>query len=205
MPAEERTMTSIVRTRELVKSLNIFEIVLTLVLAVALGVAFWGWTFVYDVAKPFLKVAGLSYLVAGFWLISGILVPFIVRKPGVALIASIMAAFIESLLTHWGLMSVLWGVVQGLGAEIIFFIFAYRRWNLPVLLLASVLSAIFSYALDFYLYDYGNLALSFNVLQISSYIISALIFAGVLSFLMCKRLKRMGILDQYLIGKDENV
>ena len=38
------------------KSITIFEIVLTLVLAVALGVAFWGWTFIYDLAKPFLKL-----------------------------------------------------------------------------------------------------------------------------------------------------
>lgn len=205
MPAEERTMKAITRTLEQVKSLNIFEIVLTLVLAVALGVAFWGWTFVYDLAKPFLKVAGLSYLVAGFWILASVFIPYIVRKPGVALAASLMAAFIESLLTHWGLMSVVWGLVQGLGAEIVFLLFAYRRWNIGVLLLASALSASFSYALDFFYYDYGNLAVSFNLIQFVSYVVSSLFFAGFFSFILGKRLKKMGILDQFLIAKDDHV
>lgn len=198
-------MTLISRTVSSFKSITIFEIVLTLVLAVALGVAFWGWTFVYDLAKPFLKLSGLSYLVAGFWILASVLVPHIVRKPGIAIIASIMAAFIESLLTHWGLMSVVWGIVQGLGAEIIFFIFAYRNWSLPVLMVAAALSTLFSYTLDYFLYDYGALTLGFNVLQLSSFIVSSVFFAGVLSFLLGKRLVRLGILDQFLIAKDNDV
>lgn len=195
----------ITRTVSAFKSITIFEIVLTLVLAVALGVAFWGWTFVYDLAKPFLKVAGLSYLVAGFWILASVLIPHIVRKPGIAILASVMAAFVESFLTHWGLMSVVWGLVQGLGAEIIFLIFSYRRWNLLVLLLASALSATFSYALDYFIYDYKSLSLNFNLLQISSFIISALFFAGLLSYVLGKRLVRLGILDQFLIAKNQRV
>lgn len=186
-------------------TLTIFEIVLTLVLAVALGVAFWGWTFVYDLAKPFLKVAGLSYLVAGFWILASVFVPYIVRKPGVALMASIMAAFIESLLTHWGLMSVAWGLVQGLGAEIVFLLFFYKRWNIFVLLLAAGVSALFSYTLDYYYYDYRSLTAGFNILQLSTYIVSALFFAGFFSYLLGKRLVRLGLLDQFLIAKDPNV
>lgn len=198
-------MAVITRTVSAFKSITIFEIVLTLVLAVALGVAFWGWTFVYDLAKPFLKLSGLSYLVAGFWILASVLVPHIVRKPGIALIASVMAAFIESLLTHWGLMSVVWGLVQGLGAEIVFFIFAYKRWNLPVLMLAAALSTLFSYTLDYFLYDYGALTLGFNFLQLSSFIVSSVFFAGIFSHLLGKRLVRLGILDQFLIAKDKDV
>jgi energy-coupling factor transport system substrate-specific component len=204
MPAKERIMI-LQRTTTAFKSITIFEIVLTLVLSVALGVAFWGWTFVYDLAKPALKVAGLSYLVAGFWILAAILLPYIVRKPGIAIIASVMAAFIESLLTRWGMMSLLWGLVQGLGAEIIFLIFAYRKWNLAVLILAAALSSVFSYALDYFIYDYGALTLGFNVLQLSTYVISAVFFAGVLSYLLGKRLVRLGILDQFLIAKDVDV
>ncbi|MBY0414697.1 MAG: ECF transporter S component [Bdellovibrionales bacterium] len=196
---------NISRAKALFESLTIFEIVLTLVLAVALGVAFWGWTFVYDAFKPLLKVAGLSYLVAGFWILASILIPYIVRKPGVALMASIMAAFIESLLTHWGMMSLLWGLVQGLGAEIIFFMFFYRKWNLPVLMLAATLSSLFSYSLDYFLYDYKALSAGFNLLQLSSYIVSSIFLAGFLSYVLGQRLVRLGILDQFLIAKEQDV
>lgn len=198
-------MTIVARTVSSFKSITIFEIVLTLVLAVALGVAFWGWTFIYDVAKPFLKVSGLSYLVAGFWILASVFVPHIIRKPGVAIIASVMAAFVESLLTHWGLMSVIWGLVQGFGAEIIFFILAYRKWNLSVLMLAASVSALCSYILDYFLYDYSALSLGFNLLQLTSFIVSSIFFAGVLSYLLGKRLVRLGILDQFLIAKDTDV
>ena len=187
---------------ELFKSITIFEIVLTAVVAAALGVSFWGWTFIYEIAKPVLKVSGLSYLVAGFWIFASVFLSQIVRKPGIALIASVIAAFVESLLTHWGIMSVLWGVVQGLGAEVVFLIFLYRKWDLKVLILASASSAIFSYALDFSLYDYKNLSLEFNLVQLISFIISSIFLAGVLSYLISKRLLRLGLLDQFLIAKN---
>jgi energy-coupling factor transport system substrate-specific component len=186
----------------LAKSITIFEIVLTAVVAVALGVAFWGWTFVYEIAKPLLKIYGLSYLSAGFWILASTLLSQIVRKPGVALIASIIAAFVESLLTRWGLMSVLWGVVQGLGAEIIFFIFAYKKWNLKVLMLASMTSAFCSYLLDYFLYDYNGLSLGMNILQLCSFLISSAFFAGVLTLKISERLMRLGLLDQFLIAKE---
>lgn len=190
------------KTVALFKSITIFEVVLTTVVAVALGVAFWGWTFVYEIAKPLLKIYGLSYLTAGFWIFASVFLSQIVRKPGIAIIASIIAAFVESLLTHWGLMSVVWGVVQGLGAEIIFLAFAYKKWDLKVLVLAALLSAFFSYSLDFALYDYGNLSFSFNMIQLVSFLFSAALLAGWLSAVISQRLVRLGLLDQFLIAKD---
>jgi energy-coupling factor transport system substrate-specific component len=189
-------------TVALFKSITIFELVLTAVVAVALGVAFWGWTFIYELAKPILKVNGLSYLSAGFWIFASVFLSQIVRKPGIAIIASIIAAFIESLLTHWGIMSVLWGLVQGAGAELIFFLCLYKKWDLKVLVLAAIVSAFFSYCLDFFLYDYKNLSLAINITQLSSFLISAALLAGLLSELVSRRLVKLGILDQFLIAKE---
>lgn len=187
--------------KKLFESITIFEIVLTSVVAVALGVAFWGWTFVYEIAKPFLKIYGMAYLTAGFWIFASVFLPQIVRKPGIALVASIIAAFVESLLTKWGMMSVLWGVVQGLGAELVFMSFGYKRWNMTVLILASIVSALFSYALDFVLYDYKNLSVTLNAVQLLSFLISSAALAGYLSTVLSRRLVRLGLLDQFLIAR----
>lgn len=189
----------------LFKSITIFEMVLTTVVAVALGVSFWGWTFIYEIAKPFLKISGLSYLAAGFWIFASVFLSQIVRKPGIAIIASVIAAFVESLLTHWGIVSVLWGIVQGLGAELIFMLFLYRKWDLWVVITASALSAAFSYALDFSLYDYKNLSVGFNLVQFFSFILSSALLAGVFSHVLSKRLLRLGVLDQFLIAKDRTL
>lgn len=187
----------------LFKSLTIFELVLTTVVAVAIGVAFWGWTFVYEMAKPFLKASGLNYLTAGFWIFASVFLSKIVQKPGVAILASIMAAFVESLLTQWGLMSVLWGLVQGVGAEIVFLLFLYRRWDLKVLILAALTSTLASFSLDYLMYDYQARSLQINLIQIISYGASSVFFAAYLSHTFANRLIRLGLLDQFLIAKTE--
>lgn len=45
MPAKERN-NMLDKIAQLTKSINVFEIVLTTVVSVAIGVAFWGWTYV---------------------------------------------------------------------------------------------------------------------------------------------------------------
>jgi energy-coupling factor transport system substrate-specific component len=184
-----------------IKSLNVFEMVLTVVVAVAIGVAFWGWTFVYELAKPFLKLAGLNYLTAGFWIFASVFLSKIIQKPSIALIASVVAAFVESLLTHWGMMTLVWGLVQGLGAEMVFCYFGYRRWDLKVLILASALSTFLSYLLDYFIYDYHSLSMPIVIIQVSTYLISSAFLAAYLGDIVAKRLLKLGLLDQFKIAK----
>jgi energy-coupling factor transport system substrate-specific component len=184
--------------------ITVFEVVLVAVLSVVIGVAFWGWTFVYEIASPILKPVGMKYLFAGFWLFTGIFLPFIVRKPGVAVIASVISSLIEGFITRWGLSAVLWGFVQGLAAEIIFLIFGYKNWKISVLILASLFSAIASYALDFFNEAYYNLSIGFNLLQLGSFLLSSIIFAAILSYIVGKALAKTGVLNQFEIAKDFN-
>jgi energy-coupling factor transport system substrate-specific component len=152
--------------------------------------------------KPFLKLAGLNYLVAGFWIFASVFLSKIIQKPTIAIVASIVAAFVESLLTHWGMMTLVWGLVQGLGSEIVFLYFGYKRWDLKVLILASSLSTVFSYLLDYFIYDYRSLSGTLVIVQITTYIISSAILAGYLSEVVSIRLLKLGILDQFKIAKN---
>lgn len=187
------------------KNITIFETVFTAVVSSSLGVMFWGWTFVYDVFKPFLKVLGLNYAVAGIWIISAILVPSIVRRPGIALIAALISAFVESLFTHWGLISLSSGLAQGLGAELIFLIFLYRRWDFPILALASVSSAALSYFVDYFLYDYARLSKIIVTVQFISFLISSILLSAYLTLYIVRRLKKLGVLNRFLIMKNPDV
>jgi len=184
----------------LLKKITISELVFVAVVSVALGVAFWGWTFVYEFTKPLLKIYGLNYLSSGLWILSSVLLSAIIQKPGVGLIASLIAAFVESLFTHWGLMSLVWGLVQGLGAEIVFLIFMYRNFKLPVLILASAVSAVCSYLLDYFLYDYAAGSLQLQMTQLISFVISSVVLAGVLSKLIIDRLLSIGLLNKFKVA-----
>ncbi len=185
----------------LIKSYSIYEIVFICVLSTVVGVAYWGWTFFHELTSPFLKIIGLKYLSSGFWLFIGLFLPFIIRKPLVAIGASIIAAGVSGFITHWGIMALLWGLVQGLGAELAFFIFGYKKWDFKVLALAALLSASFSYSLDYFYYGYGELVMQLNLTQYISFVLSALLLASYLSYTLARRLNRLHLLNRFLIAE----
>ena len=186
---------------QLFRSITLQEWVTCAVIAAALGVAYWAWTLVYELVKPALKPFGLKYLTSGLWILASVFLSDMIRKPGIALFASIVAAFVEGIITQWGLSAVIYGVIQGLGAELVFALFAYRSWSIGVLALAASVSAFFSYTYDFFTSDYAQLAPWFNLIQVTAFIISAVILAAVLSRYLSLRLLKTGLLDNFLIAK----
>lgn len=184
--------------QQLLKNYTIFEMVFICVSSVALGVAFWGWTFAYEVTKPALKLVGLNYLAAGFWIFASVFTPLIVRRPFVAIIASVIAAGVEGVITHWGAMALVWGLVQGLGAEVVFAATGYRKWSFYVVVAASMISATASFVLDYFYYGYSQMALTLQVTQYLSFVISAAVLAGFLSYILVQRLKKLNLLNRYL-------
>lgn len=184
--------------QQLLKNYTIFEMVFICVSSVALGVAFWGWTFAYEITKPALKLVGLNYLAAGFWIFASVFTPLIVRRPFVAIIASVIAAGVEGVITHWGAMALVWGLVQGLGAEMVFAATGYRKWNLAIVVIAAMMSATASFILDFFYYGYSQMAIQLQLTQYLSFVVSAAVLAGVLSYILVERLKKLNLLNRFL-------
>lgn len=186
---------------ELFRSISLQEWITAAVIAAALGVAYWAWTLVYDLLKPALKPIGLEYLTSGLWILASVFLSDIIRKPGIALFASIIAAAVEGIITQWGMSAIIYGLVQGIGAELVFAFFAYRAWSLPALCVAAGFSAFCSYLYDFVTLDYSSLSLGLNMLQSLSFIASAVFLAAFLSRYLSNRLLKTGLLDNFLIAK----
>ncbi|MCD6121110.1 MAG: ECF transporter S component [Spirochaetales bacterium] len=161
------------------------EIVILVVVSIVLGIVWWGWSLFYGLTAP-LTVVGLNYLFVGFWFTGGILLPFLIRKPGAAIFGELISALVESFITQWGITALLWGLVQGIGAELIFLIFRYKNYNLTVLILAGIVSGLFSYTLDFFYMHYSGLKGTVILIQVSSVIISGAALGGALSFFIGK-------------------
>lgn len=100
-----------------------------------------------------------------------------VRKPGMALFGSLVAAGVEGIITQWGMSALIYGLVQGLGAELVFALFLYRKWNWSVLLLAASMAAV-SLWLRFLEQEQANLSIVFNAIQLAVFVISSWVFAG---------------------------
>ena len=82
---------------------------------------------------------GLQAGPAAVWLIAGVLGGLIIRKPGAAIYTELVAAIVSALIGNAVglLLTIEAGIVQGLGAELVFALFLYRNWRLPVALLAG--------------------------------------------------------------------
>ncbi|WP_286887275.1 ECF transporter S component [Aneurinibacillus sp. UBA3580] len=173
------------------------EVVLTVVLSIACGVLYLGWSTLWLPISALIGPVGAEVMF-GVWVVASPLIAYIVRKPGAALIAELAAAAVEVFTgSHFGLSSLLIGFFQGLGAELAFFLFGYKKYSLPVLMLSGVLAAVGSmiYSLlanGFGYYTPGVLAATF-ALRIAS----GAILGGVLGKLIAESLAKTGILQQY--------
>ena len=125
---------------------RVVDIVVAAIVAVASGVIFWAWDFIYAVPTALFDslTPGLGGLFHFMWLFAGPLVAIIIREPGAAFFGETIAAVIETLLGNpFGVAhALLIGMAQGLGAEIGFAVFAYRKWNLLTVTLAGALTGL---------------------------------------------------------------
>ena len=111
------------------------DIVVAAVIGVAFGVVFWAWNLAYAAAEPvFAAAPPLRDLMYGVWLMPAILAPLVIRKPGAALFAEMVAAGVSALLgSQWSVDTLLSGFLQGAAAELVFAFTLYRSYGLITL------------------------------------------------------------------------
>ncbi|MCR8644658.1 ECF transporter S component [Paenibacillus sp. N1-5-1-14] len=173
------------------KGLRFADILITVMIALVFGVIFKMWDSVYSLAKPLFPQAGqLTY---GMWFMAGPVAFLLVRKPGVALLASLAAANVSALLgSTWGQETIIYGLVQGLAAEIVFAIFGYRKHSLIVAGVAGILSAVGSFIVDLG-FGYANYETWVLVLKYGLRVVSAFVFAGIFAYLIVRAVEATGV------------
>ncbi|MDP9727633.1 ECF transporter S component [Alicyclobacillus tolerans] len=179
------------------------DIVLLAILAVVSGLIFRIFDFLYNI----LQIGNIVWppgqnILNGVWFIAVGLVPYIIRKPGAALLAEVLAAVVEwALAGPYGISGVLSGLLQGLGGELAYLFFAYRRYNLGVLSLSGALAGV-GYAVQYY-YQYGGNHLTHLdfILAVLINCISGVFFAGFVPKWIDDALARTGLLRNYAIGQ----
>lgn len=183
---------------------RVVDIVVAAVLGVAVGLVFFAFNNTLanfwgplDAVLP-----GLAGLIAGTWFLGGPLGGLIIRKPGAALLVELLAALVSVVPGNkWGITTLYSGLAQGLGAELVFALFAYRRWNLSVAALAGVGAALGAFINEYIL---GNHAMSatFNIIYLVCLMISGAILAGALAWLVTRMLAATGALNRFASGRE---
>lgn len=163
---------------------------------------FYGGTAVSALLTPFGLSAFGFELIYGIWFMASTLAAYILRKPGVALITEVLASAVELLMGNsGGLTVVLTGFIQGLGAELIFMMFRYKKWNFLSMSLAGMMSALLIFCYELYYLSYYLLSPSMLTAQLLVRFISAIVFSGVIAKLTGDALAKTGALKSYAIGK----
>jgi len=168
-------------------------------LSTAIGVFWWAYSFLYDIISPPLKAFGLSGLLEGIWEFAGIFFAYIIRKPGSAILGETLSAMVEGVISQWGISAIVSGFAQGIPAELVFLLFRYKVWNNWSVSLAAIAAACGGYALSYYWEGYYHLSLMFNLINLSSNIISCIIFGGLLAKYTADKLAKNGVLNQFRI------
>ncbi|WP_420830337.1 ECF transporter S component [Corynebacterium uropygiale] len=180
------------------------DIVTAAVLGVVTGFIFVAWNIVggnlYEVFNAL--TPGLGGLPLGVWLLGGIFGGLIIRKPGAAIFVELIAAIVSMLIgNQWGVETIYSGLAQGIGAEIIFALFAYRRFSLPVAMLSGMGAAAGAWILEFFL---GNIAKSwdYNLIYLLCTQVSGIVLAGLLGWVVVRLLASTGALDRFAVGRE---
>ncbi|OMC40758.1 hypothetical protein A5740_23610 [Mycobacterium sp. GA-1841] len=182
---------------------RVVDIVVASVLATAAGLVFVVWNIASNPISAPLTAAlpGLQALLAGGWLFAGVLTALVIRKPGAALYGELVAATVSALVgNQWGVLTIESGLVQGLGAELVFAVFLYRRWGLPVALLAGGVAGLALAVNDLILW-YPASARMFATIYTASAIVSGILVAGLLSWFAVRGLARTGALSRFASGR----
>lgn len=186
---------------------RVVDIVVAAVLGVAIGLLFWGWNVVggawfgaADALTP-----GLGGIAVGIWLIGGVIGGLVIRKPGAALVVEVVAAIVSMLIGNvWGVSTVLSGLVQGLGAELVFALFLYRRFGLGVAALAGVGAAVAAWIFELFYGSSPNIlkSLEFNTIYLVCVAVSGAILAGIVGWLLVRALAKTGALSRFAAGRE---
>lgn len=187
---------------------RIVDIVVASVIGVAAGLIFLAWNVGYLGPAALLEplLPGLQGLLDGPWLFAGVLGGLIIRKAGAAIYVELLAAVVSALVgNQWGgFLTIEAGLVQGLGAELVFLLFFYRRWSLPVAALAGAGAALAGGINNLILW-YAGADTAFTTIYLVSTLISGAVIAGILSWVLARGIAATGALDRFGSGREARV
>jgi energy-coupling factor transport system substrate-specific component len=177
------------------------DIIVAVVLSAVCGAIYMGWDWLYGVVATGLNPV-LQAAFNGLWWLAAGLVPYIIRRPGAALLSELASAVFEFVFgSPYSLGAILSGLLQGLGAEIGFALGRWRRYNMGMMMLAGALAGL-GYCVQAY-FQYG--ANKYDPSTLIGFVIVTMVSGAVLGGALPKwigdALYRTGSLQNFEIAK----
>ena len=182
--------------------LSLREIVMVVVLGVVFGFLYWVFVQAWNLLAIAMGPAGdlAQHVLFGSWLLVGPVAVAILRRPGVGVIAEMLAAIIQVVFlgSPVGPLLVLSGALQGIGSELPFALTRYRRFGWGVFAASGALGA----GLVFFwtAYRFGWYGQDLFTLRLIVQVLSGIVLGGLLAKVIVRALERTGVLANFAIG-----
>ncbi|MHA5123180.1 ECF transporter S component [Oenococcus oeni] len=179
---------------------SLLDFIFLALISIFFGFIFWIWAFAYNAIAAVLTPLGLSPFAndatLGPWLMAGPMAGYILRRPGASIIGETLAGIVEMVFgSQWGIMDIVAGAIQGLGTEIGFAAFGYRRWNKSSLSLSVLTSTIVTFIWDLFRNGYSHYTLLLLIALFITRLISVTVFSGVIVYFTEKLISKSAILS----------
>ena len=182
--------------------LTLREIVMVVVLGVVFGFLYWVFVQAWNLLAIAMGPAGdlAQHVLFGSWLLVGPVAVAILRRPGVGVIAEMLAAIIQVVFlgSPVGPLLVLSGALQGIGSELPFALTRYRRFGWGVFAASGALGA----GLVFFwtAYRFGWYGQDLFTLRLIVQVLSGIVLGGLLAKVIVRALESTGVLANFAIG-----
>jgi energy-coupling factor transport system substrate-specific component len=198
-------MTSTIRSTDgqsATKRWRTVDIVVASVIAVAFAVLFGAWNnFIYPTVSGPLSGSPFGPLIAGVWLLPAVVGGLVIRRPGAAFYTEFLAATLSIFFgSSWGFTVIMSGFWQGLGAELVFLLLAYRRWGVTAAVAAGIGAGLAMGIYESFVYV-DTYSPGWKLIYIASAAVTGAIVAGWLGWLLVRAMARTGVLTPFASGR----
>lgn len=184
------------------KGLTTMDIVLMAILAIANGVAL---LYVAILNQVLTAIGGpiLTSVTLGLYAISGVLAAYIIRKPGVAFFTLTLTGVVQVLSGNPnGLVVMSAGILEGLGAELGYAIYRYKRWDWVSASLSGILAVPGFFIVATFWFGYYKWGIPILIIAFIVRCLSGMILSGWVSKLLGDLLVKTNVLKGFNIDKD---
>ncbi len=181
------------------------EVLFMAISAVIFGAVYLGMVYLGAALTGILTPIGLGILgyepIYGVWFMAAAFVTYVVRKPGIGIVAEMLAALLEVLMGNmFGPIVFISGFIQGVGCELIFALTKYRFYNTFTMILSAIGASVFSFLWTGLRQAYWNMDMKIVIAILIIRTISAIIFCAFGSKALADGLAAAGVLKGYQIS-----
>lgn len=144
-----------------------------------------------------------SRVIVGIFFIAGLIAPYIIRRPGTALIAQFFASLVQIPFSPYGWMILIMVITNGLPCELMFLATRYKKFSLPFMMFTGAVVSIPGYFMHAFTFGYFALSPSIIIGALLIQVLSGALLGGWLSKSLADAVAKTGVLSTYSVGKEQ--